>query len=115
MPLPVQIRSDITGSGPRPKRPVKTFNVREIWSGIPYRRSASPPPRTLAGKVVLLNLADKGASWLNVLQGDGSGTDRDVVTDNVTGIFAASWDPAHTTSSARPASLCRVPELVHGS
>ena len=62
-------------------------------------------PEHVAGKVVLFDPGDRAAPpCLNVLQGDGSGTDTDVIIDNVTGIFrrifASSGDPAPTTSSA---------------
>jgi hypothetical protein len=41
MPLSVQIRSNITGPGPRPDRAVKTLPLSvKIWPGIPYRPSA---------------------------------------------------------------------------
>jgi hypothetical protein len=41
MPLSVQIRSNITGPGPRPNLAVKTFPLSvRICSGIPYRASA---------------------------------------------------------------------------
>ena len=55
-------------------------------------------PEDAAGRVVLFDPDDRGAPpCLNVLQGDGSGADTDVITDNLTGIFrriyAAFWGP----------------------
>ena len=55
-------------------------------------------PEEAAGRVVLFDPDDRGAPpCLNVLQGDGSGADTDVITDNLTGIFrriyAAFWGP----------------------
>ena len=45
-------------------------------------------PEQAAGKVVLFDPGDRAAPpCLNVLQGDGSGTDTDMIVDNVTGIF----------------------------
>jgi hypothetical protein len=42
MSLSAQIRSNITGPGPRPKRPVNTLPLSvKIWEGSPWRRSAS--------------------------------------------------------------------------
>ena len=42
IPLPAQIRSNITGPGPRPNLAVKTLPLSvRICSGIPCRRSAS--------------------------------------------------------------------------
>ena len=42
MPLSAQIRSNITGPGPRPKRPVKTLPLSvRICCGTPWLRSAS--------------------------------------------------------------------------
>jgi hypothetical protein len=55
-------------------------------------------PEQAAGKVVLFDPGDRAAPpCLNVLQGDGSGTDTDMIVDNVTGIFrrifAGYWGP----------------------
>jgi hypothetical protein len=55
-------------------------------------------PEDAAGRVVLFDPDDRGAPpCLNVLQGDGTGADTDVITDNLTGIFrriyAAFWGP----------------------
>jgi len=55
-------------------------------------------PGQAAGKVVLFDPGDRAAPpCLNVLQGDGSGTDTDMIVDNVTGIFrrifAGYWGP----------------------
>ena len=61
-------------------------------------------PEEAAGRVVLFDPGDKNPPCLNVLQGDGSGADTDVITDNLTGIFrriyAAFWGP-------RTDDLCR--------
>ena len=61
-------------------------------------------PEDAAGRVVLFDPGDKNPPCLNVLQGDGSGADTDVITDNLTGIFrriyAANWGP-------RTDDLCR--------
>ena len=49
MPLSVQIRPDITGPGPVPKRAVKTLPLSvRIWPGIPCRASAWPTGRAVA-------------------------------------------------------------------
>jgi hypothetical protein len=53
-------------------------------------------PENVAGKVVLFDPGDRAAPpCLNVLQGDGTGTDTDMVVDNLTGIFrrifSANW------------------------
>jgi hypothetical protein len=55
-------------------------------------------PEAAAGRVVLFDPDDRGAPpCLNVLQGDGTGADTDVIVDNLTGIFrriyAAFWGP----------------------
>ena len=55
-------------------------------------------PEHAAGRVVLLDPASRAAPpCLNVLQGDPSGADTDVICDNITGIFrriyAAFWGP----------------------
>jgi hypothetical protein len=55
-------------------------------------------PEDAAGRVVLFDPDDRGAPpCLNVLQGDGTGADTDVIVDNLTGIFrriyAAFWGP----------------------
>ena len=56
-------------------------------------------PEASAGKVVLFDPGDTrhAPPCLNVLQGDGSGTDTDMIVDNVTGIFrrifAGFWGP----------------------
>jgi hypothetical protein len=61
-------------------------------------------PEEAAGRVVLFDPGDKDPPCLNVLQGDSSGADTDVITDNLTGIFrriyAAFWGP-------RTDDLCR--------
>ena len=76
-------------------------------------------PEQVAGKVVLFDPEDHGAPpCLNVLQGDGSGTDTDVIIDNVTGIFrrifAASWGP-RTDDIFRAACLTLLGSAPPGS
>jgi len=76
-------------------------------------------PAEAAGKVVLLDPADKAAPpCLNVLQGDGSGTDHDVITDNVTGIFrrifSQFWGP-RTDDIFRAACLTLLQSVPPGS
>jgi len=76
-------------------------------------------PEQVAGKVVLFDPEDRGAPpCLNVLQGDGSGTDTDVIIDNVTGIFrrifAASWGP-RTDDIFRSACLTLLGSVPPGS
>jgi hypothetical protein len=76
-------------------------------------------PEQVAGKVVLFDPEDRGAPpCLNVLQGDGSGTDTDVIIDNVTGIFrrifAASWGP-RTDDIFRAACLTLLGSVPPGS
>jgi hypothetical protein len=76
-------------------------------------------PEDIAGKVVLFDPEDRGAPpCLNVLQGDGSGTDTDVIVDNVTGIFrrifAASWGP-RTDDIFRAACLTLLGSAPPGS
>ena len=76
-------------------------------------------PENTAGKVVLFDPGDRAAPpCLNVLQGDGSGTDNDVITDNVTGIFrrifAAFWGP-RTDDIFRAACLTLLQSVPPGS
>jgi hypothetical protein len=76
-------------------------------------------PEHVAGKVVLFDPGDRGAPpCLNVLQGDGTGTDTDVIVDNVTGIFrrifAASWGP-RTDDIFRAACLTLLGSVPPGS
>jgi hypothetical protein len=76
-------------------------------------------PARAAGKVVLLDPDGKAAPpCLNVLQGDGSGTDHDVITDNVTGIFrrifAQFWGP-RTDDIFRAACLTLLQSVPPGS
>jgi hypothetical protein len=76
-------------------------------------------PEDIAGNVVLFDPEDRGAPpCLNVLQGDGSGTDTDVIVDNVTGIFrrifAASWGP-RTDDIFRAACLTLLGSAPPGS
>ena len=76
-------------------------------------------PEHAAGKVVLFDPGDHGAPpCLNVLQGDGSGTDTDVIVDNVTGIFrrifSASWGP-RTDDIFRAACLTLLGSVPPGS
>ena len=72
-------------------------------------------PAHAAGKVVLFDPADSAAPpCLNVLQGDGSGTDHDVITDNVTGIFSQFWGP-RTDDIFRAACLTLLQSVPPGS
>ena len=76
-------------------------------------------PAHVAGKVVLFDPADPAAPpCLNVLQGDGSGTDHDVITDNVTGIFrrifSQFWGP-RTDDIFRAACLTLLQSVPPGS
>jgi hypothetical protein len=76
-------------------------------------------PEHVAGKVVLFDPGARGAPpCLNVLQGDGTGTDTDMITDNVTGIFrrifAASWGP-RTDDIFRAACLTLLGSVPPGS
>ena len=76
-------------------------------------------PAQVAGKVVLFDPADRAAPpCLNVLQGDGSGTDHDVITDNVTGIFrrifSQFWGP-RTDDIFRAACLTLLQSVPPGS
>ena len=76
-------------------------------------------PASVAGKVVLFDPADSAAPpCLNVLQGDGSGTDHDVITDNVTGIFrrifSQFWGP-RTDDIFRAACLTLLQSVPPGS
>jgi hypothetical protein len=76
-------------------------------------------PAATAGRVVLLDPADPAPPpCLNVLQGDGTGTDHDVITDNVTGIFrrifAAFWGP-RTDDIFRAACLTLLQSVPPGS
>ena len=76
-------------------------------------------PAHVAGKVVLFDPADPAAPpCLNVLQGDGSGTDHDVITDNVTGIFrrifSQFWGP-RTDDIFRAACLTLLRSVPPGS
>ena len=76
-------------------------------------------PAHVAGKVVLFDPADRAAPpCLNVLQGDGSGTDHDVITDNVTGIFrrifSQFWGP-RTDDIFRAACLTLLQSVPPGS
>jgi hypothetical protein len=76
-------------------------------------------PAHAAGKVVLFDPADPAAPpCLNVLQGDGSGTDHDVITDNVTGIFrrifSQFWGP-RTDDIFRAACLTLLQSVPPGS
>lgn len=76
-------------------------------------------PETAAGKVVLFDPGDHGAPpCLNVLQGDGTGTDTDMIVDNVTGIFrrifAANWGP-RTDDIFRAACLTLLSSVPLGS
>jgi hypothetical protein len=84
--------------------------VRDLLARLPARA---------ARQVVLLDPADPGAPpCLNVLQGDGTGTDHDVITDNVTGIFrrifAAFWGP-RTDDIFRAACLTLLQSVPPGS
>ena len=76
-------------------------------------------PEQVAGKVVLFDPEDHAAPpCLNVLQGDGSGTDTDVIIDNVTGIFrrifASTWGP-RTDDIFRAACLTLLGSVPPGS
>ncbi len=76
-------------------------------------------PEQIAGKVVLFDPAGRGAPpCLNVLQGDPSGADVDVITDNITGIFrrifAAFWGP-RTDDIFRAACLTLLHSVPPGS
>jgi hypothetical protein len=76
-------------------------------------------PGHVGAKVVLFDPGDRGAPpCLNVLQGDGTGTDTDMITDNVTGIFrrifAASWGP-RTDDIFRAACLTLIGSVPPGS
>ncbi len=76
-------------------------------------------PEEVAGKVVLFDPEDRGAPpCLNVLQGDGTGTDTDMIVDNVTGIFrrifAANWGP-RTDDIFRAACLTLLGSVPPGS
>jgi hypothetical protein len=76
-------------------------------------------PERLAGKVVLFDPAGRGAPpCLNVLQGNASGSDTDVITDNITGIFrrifAAFWGP-RTDDIFRAACLTLLRSAPPGS
>jgi type IV secretory pathway TraG/TraD family ATPase VirD4 len=76
-------------------------------------------PEDVAGRVVLFDPGDRGAPpCLNVLQDDGSGTDTDMITDNVTGIFrrifAANWGP-RTDDVFRAACLTLLGSVPPGS
>ena len=68
---------------------------------------------------MLFDPADRAAPpCLNVLQGDGSGTDHDVITDNVTGIFrrifSQFWGP-RTDDIFRAACLTLLQSVPPGS
>jgi hypothetical protein len=76
-------------------------------------------PEQAASRVVLFDPADHGAPpCLNVLQGDGTGTDTDVIIDNVTGIFrrifSANWGP-RTDDIFRAACLTLLGSEAPGS
>ena len=77
-------------------------------------------PQTVAGKVVLFDPGDARhpPPCLNVLQGDGSGSDTDMIVDNVTGIFrrifAANWGP-RTDDIFRAACLTLLGSVPPGS
>jgi len=77
-------------------------------------------PETAAGKVVLFDPGDARhpPPCLNVLQGDGTGTDTDMIVDNVTGIFrrifAANWGP-RTDDIFRAACLTLLGSVPPGS
>jgi hypothetical protein len=76
-------------------------------------------PEHVAGKVVLFDPGDRAAPpCLNVLQGDGTGTDTDMIVDNVTGIFrrifAANWGP-RTDDIFRAACLTLLGSVPPGS
>ena len=75
-------------------------NVGGQGGAVRPRRRAAPPP------------------CLNVLQGDGTGTDTDMIVDNVTGIFrrifAANWGP-RTDDIFRAACLTLLGSVPPGS
>jgi hypothetical protein len=76
-------------------------------------------PESVAGKVVLFDPGDRAAPpCLNVLQGDGTGTDTDMVVDNLTGIFrrifSANWGP-RTDDIFRAACLTLLGSVPPGS
>jgi hypothetical protein len=76
-------------------------------------------PAQMAGKVVLFDPASGGAPpCLNVLQGSPDGSDVDVITDNITGIFrrifAAFWGP-RTDDIFRAACLTLLRSVPAGS
>ncbi len=76
-------------------------------------------PAQSASKVVLFDPGDRAAPpCLNVLQGDGSGTDTDMIVDNVTGIFrrifAGYWGP-RTDDIFRAACLTLLASVPPGS
>ena len=77
-------------------------------------------PETVAGKVVLFDPGDARhpPPCLNVLQGDGTGTDTDMIVNNVTGIFrrifAANWGP-RTDDIFRAACLTLLGSVPPGS
>ena len=77
-------------------------------------------PEASAGKVVLFDPGDTrhAPPCLNVLQGDGSGTDTDMIVDNVTGIFrrifAGFWGP-RTDDIFRAACLTLLGSVPPGS
>ena len=77
-------------------------------------------PEDAAGKVVLFDPGDgrHAPPCLNVLQGDGSGTDTDMIVDNVTGIFrrifAGFWGP-RTDDIFRAACLTLLGSVPPGS
>jgi hypothetical protein len=77
-------------------------------------------PQDAVGKVVLFDPGDgqHAPPCLNVLQGDGSGTDTDMIVDNVTGIFrrifAGFWGP-RTDDIFRAACLTLLGSVPPGS
>ena len=76
-------------------------------------------PEDAAGRVVLFDPGDRQPPpCLNVLQGDGSGTDTDMIVDNVTGIFrrifAGFWGP-RTDDIFRAATLTLLGSVPPGS
>jgi hypothetical protein len=77
-------------------------------------------PEHVASKVVLFDPGDTRhpPPCLNVLQGDGSGTDTDMIVDNVTGIFrrifAGFWGP-RTDDIFRAACLTLLGSVPPGS
>jgi type IV secretory pathway TraG/TraD family ATPase VirD4 len=76
-------------------------------------------PEQSAAKVVLFDPGDRQPPpCLNVLQGDGSGTDTDMIVDNVTGIFrrifAGFWGP-RTDDIFRAACLTLLGSVPPGS